>query len=217
MKMKFGLLIALAISFFLCSCAPSYKILKKDNSVVETKKISFTSKTTGETTTTTGVAYQPNNSSTWDTIKADSLGFIAQKDFVTCISPAGKIRSAEVDNLALDVNSVCMKAKIDAISGYYPTGIVVGDFIAGFCVGVVGVIPAAITASTPVSQTKVDACVSDTSLLKKQDYKPCLTEQAQKIKRDKSWSSWIRGWCTAIEIGLIIFTVSNIVATASSY
>ena len=211
-KKKFDVIIAVVIC--LSSCAPSYKILKKDNSVVETNKISFTSKTTGETTTTTGVAYQPNNSSTWDTIKADSLGFIAQKDFVTCISPAGKIRSAEVDNLALDVNSVCMKAKIDAISGYYPTGIVVGDFIAGFCVGVVGIIPAAITASTQVSQTKVDACVSDTSLLKKQDYKPCLTEQAQKIKRDKSWSSWIRGWCTAIEVIAIVSMVTTLSTTS---
>ena len=204
-------MVTVAISFCLYSgCAVPYKILTKDDSVIECKKVTFgipdSSKkishaSMGAVFNANGVSYKKTDSSSWETLKAEKVSFVARGNMVSFISPAGLWKSAAVDKVSFDAKSVCMKAKMDAINGYSPsTGIFVGNFISGFLIGLVGVIPAGITASVPVSIKSVS--VPDTLLLKDKEYKNCLMQEAQKMKSDKAWGGWAFGW----EMWLIIFS-----------
>jgi ABC-type uncharacterized transport system permease subunit len=217
MKIKKTVLATIAMSFcFYTGCAVTlpYKILSQDNSVIESKKVHFeipvssmkASNASGSATyTAKGITYQKTDSSSWDTIKAEKLSFVAKGNMISFISPTGLWKFGEVDKVAFDTRSVCMKAKMNAINGYSPsTGIYVGNFISGFLIGLLGVIPAGITASAPVPIKNV--AVPDTMLLKDKDYKNCLMQEAQKIKSDRAWSGWLMGltlWFTLMPIFFI--------------
>jgi len=196
----------MALNFILVvGCAGPYKILKKDNSVIESENAKYTG---------SGFAYQKAGTSAWDTVKAQDAGFMARGTMVSVVSPEGKLTLGNVDKVELDAKSTCMNAKLDAICGHPSyAGAYWGNWSAGLLIGLIGIIPAAITASSPVSEK--DVKIPDTTRLADQEYKQCLVKQTQRIKSQAAWSGWVGGWCLSIAVVSLILTL-NTLSTVSS-
>ncbi|MCQ2278822.1 MAG: hypothetical protein MJZ62_05915 [Bacteroidales bacterium] len=101
-------------------------------------------------------------------------------------------------------DDLCMKAMNDALSNYHGEGSLRGATWATSIIlsPIVGIIPAAIGASTEPNQSQLN-CPEPKLYQNDRDYRTCYDQQAMRVKKSKSWGALASSSCVWLGIILI--------------